>query len=530
MPGIYKSDILIVGTGVAGLSLSLYFDKDISTVFVTKSHPEDSSSFRAQGGIACVTDAGDSFEEHVRDTLLAGDGLCDISTVRRVVNSAPSAIEDLKRWGVSFTGGNRSPRLGREGGHSKRRILHRDDRTGEEVERKLLEKNKEKGRKIFSNHTAVNLIIENGRCVGCYVLDNKTLKVKTFLAKEVVLCSGGCGKVYLYTSNPNVATGDGIAMAYRAGAAAVNMEFIQFHPTCLYSPKEKSFLITETMRGEGAVLVNSSGEEFMKNYDERGELAPRDVVARAIDSEMKKKGLKHLYLDIQSRRSPKFIKKRFPTIYKKLKSLNIDITKENIPVVPAAHYCCGGIDVDDCGSSSIPGLSVLGEASHTGLHGANRLASNSLLEALVYSKRAASKLKREISGVCHAESREWKYTGSRLPEEKVFIEQNWESLRRVMWNYVGVVRSDYRLKEAVKRLKIIEKDVNYHYWNYIITPGLVEMRNLLDVAKIIIRSAASRKESRGLHYNINHPEKLEEQRKNTVIKVRRNKNDGKNKS
>lgn len=516
---IIKSDVLVIGTGVAGLSFSLYLDKNVSVAMVTKSDTRDSSTFKAQGGIACVTAVGDSFDEHIKDTIVAGDGLCDKKVVEMVIKDAPKRINDLKKWGVKFTGGNATPELGREGGHSKRRILHHKDRTGEEVENKLLAKaGASKNIKIFSHHTVVNLIISNGRCRGAYVLDNRTLKVKTFLAKVIILATGGCGKVYMYTSNPDIATGDGIALAYRAGVKIANMEFIQFHPTGLYSTVEESFLISEAMRGEGAVLVNSEGKSFMGRYDARKELAPRDIVARAVDSEMKKHGVKFMYLDMHSYRSPEFIMKRFPLIYGKLKSLGINITKQNIPIVPVAHYCCGGIHVNDYGFTNIRGLIALGECSHTGLHGANRLASNSLLEALVYGYRAAKRIPGIIKNVKTPAVKPWKYTGIRLPGEQVFIEYNWMALRRLMRNYVGVVRSQHMLLEALKRIRIIEREVDYYYWNYLMTPGLVEMRNLVEIAKIIVNSAAERKESRGLNYNTSYPEKDNKFVKNTYIK------------
>ncbi|MBN2407838.1 MAG: L-aspartate oxidase [Elusimicrobia bacterium] len=516
---IFKSDVLVIGTGVAGLSLSLYIDRKVSINLITKSDPEDSSTFNAQGGIACVTAVEDSFEEHIKDTITAGDGLCVKKVVETVVKDAPQRIADLKKWGVEFTGGCENPALGREGGHSRRRILHYEDRTGEEIGRKLLSSAlSSDNTKLFSHHTVVNLIINKGRCRGAYILDNRTLKVKTFLSRITVLATGGCGKVYLYTSNPDVATGDGIAMAYRLRARIANMEFIQFHPTGLYSAKEGSFLITEAMRGEGAVLLNAKGERFMKKYDPREELAPRDIVARAIDSEMKKTGSKFLHLDIHSGHQPQFIKNRFPLIYSKLLSLGIDITRENIPIVPVAHYCCGGISVDDKGCTSIEGLMAVGECSFTGLHGANRLASNSLLESLVFGYRAARAVPGLISKVNIIDTKPWKYTGKRLPSEQIFIEYNWQALRRLMWSYVGVVRSDMRLAEALKRLKIIEREVDYYYWNYLLTPQLVEMRNLIDVSRIIIKCAMKRKESRGLHYNVDYPRKNPEFKKNTYIR------------
>ncbi len=513
-----KSDCLIIGSGVAGLSGAVYMGKKISVNIVTKSDLKESSSEKAQGGIACVTAARDSFSSHIADTLKAGDGLCREDIVREVVEDAPGRIDDLKKWGVEFTGGNSSPVLGREGGHSKRRILHHRDRTGEELIEKLCRKVKsKKSVKIFKNHTAVDINVKDGRCVGAYVLDNRTLKVKLFIAKVVIVATGGCGKAYLYTTNPDIATGDGISMARRAGCSIANMEFIQFHPTSLYSLKEKSFLITEAMRGEGAVLRNHSGRAFMKNYDKREDLAPRDIVARAIDREMKKEGVKHVYLDICGKKDPAFVKKRFPTIHSRLKSLGIDITKEYIPVVPSAHYSCGGICVDSSTRTSVKSLLVVGEAAHTGLHGANRLASNSLLEALVYARKAALEAQEQIDGLKYEDYPPWEYTGNKLPEEKVFIEQNWHSVRLLMWNYVGIVRSDYRLKEALKRLKVIEEEVSHYYWNYLITPSLVELRNLVDVARIIIKSAMKRKESRGLHYNIDHPQKSPKFKKDTVI-------------
>lgn len=515
---ILKSDVLIIGSGVAGLSLSLYLKKNISINIATKSFPEASSTMKAQGGIACVTDSNDSFNQHIKDTLIAGDGLCDKNVVEMVIKDGPERIRDLKSWGVEFSGGNDGPELAREGGHSKRRVLHYEDRTGEEVETKLLDRvYNAKNTRLFPQHTAVNLIVKNRRCRGAYILENRTLKVKIFMAKVVVLATGGCGKIYLYTSNPDIATGDGIAMARRQGVKIANMEFIQFHPTCLYSPKNKSFLITEAMRGEGAVLLNQKGEDFMNEYDARGNLAPRDVVARAVDSEMKKYGVKYIHLDIHSHRSEEFIMKRFPYIYKMLRQLGIDITRDNIPVVPAAHYCCGGIHVDSNGFTEVKGLMAVGECAHTGLHGANRLASNSLLEALVYGWRAANKIPGRIKNVKFIGIKNWEYTGIRISREQVFIEENWMALRRLMWNYMGVVRSDHRLQEAMKRIEIIEKEVDRHYWKYLITPELVEMRNLVEVARIIIVSAMKRKESRGLNYNVDHPFKINKFGKNTYI-------------
>ncbi len=519
--GDIKSDVLVVGTGAAGLSFALYADPDIRINMVAKAAPAESSTQQAQGGIAGVTSSGDTFKSHIKDTLIAGGGLCDKKTVRQVVEAAPERIGDLKEWGVRFTGGEDNPDLGKEGGHTQRRILHHGDSTGREIEDKLLkEALKKENVRFYTEHTAVDLIIENGRCVGAYIIDNRTLKVKTFLAGAVIMATGGCGKIYHYTSNPDVATGDGVAMAYRAGAEISNMEFIQFHPTCLYSVRETGFLITEAMRGEGALLLNGTGEKFMERYDHRRELAPRDIVARAIDSEMKKEGVKHLYLDIASCRGPDFIKERFPTIYNKLKGLGIDITTDKIPVVPAAHYSCGGIKVDRRGRTSINGLISIGECSNTGLHGANRLASNSLLEAMVYGNVVAETIRDELKPVDLLKIKPWNYTGQRLPSHQVFIEQNWMEVRRLMWNYMGIVRSNRRMKEALKRIEIIENEVSHYYWNYLINNSLIEMRNLVETAKIIITSALARKESRGLHYNQDYPRKSKRYKKDTIIKRR----------
>ncbi|MEA3505970.1 MAG: L-aspartate oxidase [Elusimicrobiota bacterium] len=518
---IIKSNVLVLGSGAAGLSFALYADDGLQINIISKSAPDDTSTKKAQGGIAGVTSPDDSFKSHIRDTLVAGDGLCDRETVKQVIKDAPARISDLNKWGVKFTGEKESPDLGKEGGHSRRRILHNADKTGQEIEEKLLDKViKKKNVRLFSEYTAIDLIIKDNRCIGAYIIDNRTLKVKTFLAEAVVLATGGCGKIYQYTSNPDMATGDGVAMAARAGAAIANMEFIQFHPTCLYSVKETGFLITEAMRGEGAILLNEEGEKFMTRYDSRRDLAPRDIVARAIDSEMKKAGLKHLYLDIASYREEKFIKDRFPTIYAKLKELGIDITTDKIPVVPAAHYCCGGIKVDRSARSSIKGLLAVGETSCTGLHGANRLASNSLLEAVVYGKVAAETVKEELEGISLAGVSPWRYTGEKLPRQQVFIEQNWMEIRRLMWNYMGIVRSNRRMKEALKRINIIQKEVEHYYWNYLINNSLIEMRNLAEVAGIIIKSALARKESRGLHYNVDYPKKSKKFRKDTIIKGR----------
>lgn len=533
---MYKSDFLIIGSGIAGLSLALRLEKFGRVYIITKRSLPDSNTFEAQGGIACVCRKNDTFKKHINDTMIAGAGLCKKNIVEMVVKQAPACISELKDWGVRF-----DKDIGLEGGHSARRVLHSGDNTGREIEialGKQVKKKTSQGRiKVFENFAAVNLIKKRGtdaeqnmeltrnkkqgRCWGAYVLNKNNGSVEMFLAKTTILAAGGAGKVYLYTSNPDVATGDGLAMAYRIGCKTANLEFMQFHPTCLYHPEAKSFLISEALRGEGAILTDSKGNRFMKKYHIKKELAPRDIVARAIDSELKKSGDDCVYLDI-SFKPPQFIKKRFPTIYKKCFSYGIDITKKPIPVVPAAHYMCGGIVTDIFGRTNISGLYAIGEVACTGLHGANRLASNSLLEGLVFSYQAAKKILSEknvgatsrhggsASGMIVARSKfpkiaAWKSGRATRYDEAIVIAHNWDEIRRLMWNYVGIVRSNKRLKRALARIENLKKEINQYYWDFIITRDLIELRNITTVSELIIRSAVSRRESRGLHYNIDYP-------------------------
>ncbi len=527
------TDFLVIGSGLAGLNFSLKALGAGSLALVTKQDIAESSSRYAQGGIAAVTDRDDSFAEHIRDTIRAGDGLCHPEIVELVVNSAPDRIRELIELGVKFTRRPENRReydLGREGGHSRRRVLHAADQTGAEIEQCLVEAvRSEKRIAVFEDHIAVNLILspdpsDSGRprCRGAYVLDRKANRVKTFLAHTTVLATGGAAKVYLYTSNPDTAAGDGVAMAWRAGARIANMEFMQFHPTCLYHPKAKSFLISEAVRGEGGVLQTRSGRPFMGRYHPMKDLAPRDIAARAIDAEMKKSGDDYVLLDI-THRPAAFIRRRFPHIYRQCRQFGIDITRSPIPVVPAAHYSCGGVQTDSRGRTSIPGLLAIGEVAHTGLHGANRLASNSLLEALVFADRAARQAREEIA-IPRPFPRvpPWKIGQAVDASEAVMVAHNWDEIRRLMWNYVGIVRSDKRLDRARRRIRNLQKEIDEYYWNFIITADLIELRNIATVAALIVASARRRKESRGLHYSLDYPERDDRRfRKDTVLKPRR---------
>ena len=516
-------DFLVLGTGMAGLTFALRAAQLGTVAVVTKKNRADSNTNWAQGGIASVWADDDTVELHVRDTLDAGAGLCREDVVRSILSEGPARIRELIELGAQFDGrpdpshpGEVSLDLTREGGHSRRRVLHAKDATGAEIERALLKAVAAERRiRVFENHVAVDLVTTSKlglggapRCVGAYVLDRATQQVTAFAARTVALATGGCGKVYVYTTNPDIATGDGVAMAYRAGAGVANMEFIQFHPTCLFHPKAKSFLVSEAVRGEGAVLRGADGARFMERYDPRLELAPRDIVARAIDSEMKRTGAECVFLDI-THKPARFIMDHFPNIYGRCLEHGIDMTKEPVPVVPAAHYQCGGVLVDLEGRTEIEGLLAIGEVACTGLHGANRLASNSLLEALVCAHRAADHLAADPPGPVSVAIPPWEPGQATDPDEMVVVSHNWDEIRRTMWDYVGIVRTDKRLRRAEKRLGNLQDEIREYYWNFRITSDLIELRNIATVAELIVGCALQRPESRGLHYNLDHPVPLE---------------------
>jgi len=519
MPAHY--DALVIGGGIAGLSFALKFAPHGRVAVLTKVNRNEGATAYAQGGIASVLDEGDSFEAHVQDTLAAGAGLCKRDAVELTVRSAPQRLRELVELGAHFSPGEQGHEfdLTREGGHTRRRIVHAQDLTGREILRALLAATDAQRDRIqvHEGHVAIDLIRSDRlvaagepRCVGAYVLDSASGEVKTFLAKVVVLASGGSGKVYLYTTNPDVATGDGVAMAYRAGATVANMEFMQFHPTCLYHPLAKSFLISEAVRGEGAVLRLRSGAAFMDRYHPMGNLAPRDVVARAIDAEMKRTGDDHVVLDA-TRLARTFLLERFPNIYATCREFGIDMATQPIPVVPAAHYQCGGVRTDLGARTDLPGLLAIGEVACTGLHGANRLASNSLLEGLVFAHEAAitaRELVRELESFDGAAP--WNPGKAVDSDESVVVSHNWDEVRRTMWNYVGIVRTDKRLARARRRLDLLCDEIQEYYWNTRVTADLLELRNLAEVARLVVACAQSRKESRGLHYSLDYPRQLPE--------------------
>ena len=516
MTASHHYDVLILGSGTAGLTLALQLADHAKVAVLSKGQLEEGASLYAQGGISVVLDKADSLQSHIDDTVQAGAGLCKEETVRYTVEHARETIEWLIEQGVSFTkDGTTSERyhLTQEGGHSHRRIIHAADSTGREVETTLLDKAKSHDNiQLFPFHIGIDLITSqkqinetDKRCIGCYALDIKTNTTKTFTAPITVVATGGAGKVYLYTSNPDVSTGDGIAMGWRAGCRVANMEFIQFHPTCLYHPKAKSFLISEALRGEGAKLVLADGSAFMEKYHPHAELAPRDIVARAIDHEMKRLGDDCVYLDI-SHQSKEFIEKHFPTIHQRCLQFGIDMTREAIPVVPAAHYTCGGLITDIEGQTDIAGLYAIGETAHTGLHGANRMASNSLLECLVFARSAADSIKKQLPlSSTETDIPDWDASQVKRAREAISISHNWDELRRFMWDYVGIVRSNERLFRARQRLHLLQQEIKDYYSQHHITQDLLELRNLADVAELIITSALQRKESRGLHYTLDYP-------------------------
>ena len=509
----FNTDILVIGGGAAGLTTALLLAEHARVTVLCKGDITSGSSHWAQGGVASVTDPEDSFDAHVRDTLDAGAGLCDANVVRDVVQGAPRAINQLAEWGVDFDVENNALHLTREGGHSHRRVIHVADATGKAITQTLTDRALDHPNiQLFNDRVAIDLINLSklgrnpSRCAGAYVLNLGSGRVEVFQSRFVILATGGASKVYLYTSNPDGSTGDGIAMAWRAGCRVANMEFNQFHPTCLYHPHAGSFLISEAVRGEGGVLRLPNGERFMQKFDDRAELAPRDIVARAIDHEMKRIGADCVYLDI-SHRSQAFIQHHFPNIAQKCSELGIDISKEPIPVVPAAHYTCGGVVVDEHGRTDLANLYAIGEVSCTGLHGANRLASNSLLECLVYGGNAAKKI---ISQLERPQTvpyiPRWDESQVTDSDESIIIAHNWEELRRFMWDYVGIVRTDKRLQRAQRRIELLKQETHEYYANYRVTNDLIELRNLLHVADLIVRSALKRKESRGLNFNLDHPE------------------------
>jgi L-aspartate oxidase len=534
---LLETDFLVLGAGVAGLSFALEAAKHGRVLLVTKAHREETNTHYAQGGIAAVWHPDDRLEDHVRDTLVAGAGLCRREAVEQTVREAPARVRELIDVGVRFSRRESHPAeydLHQEGGHSARRILHADDLTGAEIMRALLAAAEAEPNIVFLEHRcAVDLVTENGlarrhghapadpdRVLGAYLLDAQTGEVSLHRAKIVVLATGGAGKVYLYTSNPDIASGDGIAMAWRAGARIANMEFVQFHPTCLYHPHAKGFLISEALRGEGGKLVLANGERFMLRYDPRAELAPRDVVARAIDAELKRRGDDCVFLDMTHLPREALLHK-FPNIYRRCLELGIDMSVQPIPVVPAAHYFCGGVQTDLEAESSIRNLFVIGEAACTGLHGANRLASNSLLEALVFARHAVLAAVPRLRDIPpHGAVPDWDPGRAVESDEAVIITQTWEEVRRFMWNYVGIVRSTGRLLRARTRVEMVQGEIHDYYWDFRITPPLVELRNLATVADLVVESALRRRESRGLHTTTDYPDPDPRWIQDTVLRRR----------
>ncbi len=517
-PKFHDYDVLILGSGAAGLSTALHIDQSLRIAVLSKAELSSGNTSYAQGGISAVLDDDDSFEQHIADTISAGAGLCDPDVVAKTVSEGSEVIDWLLSIGVDFTRDNNPQNaqqlhLTREGGHTHRRVAHVDDATGNAVQNQLIDEVRKRDHiDLHSNYIAVDLIttrklgMQDNRCVGAYILNIETGKVEVFRAKNVVLATGGASKVYLYTSNPDGACGDGLAMAWRAGCRAANMEFMQFHPTCLYHPKAKSYLLSEAIRGEGGKIILEDGTEFLHNFDPRGVLAPRDIVARAIDYMMKKHGLDSVFLDI-SHKSAEFIQDHFPNIHARCLSLGYDMTKQPIPVVPAAHYTCGGIVTDEHGQTDIEQLYAIGEVAFTGLHGANRMASNSLLECLAYGRFAGQHINQSANTQTkHVDIPAWDASRVSDSDEEIVVAHNWDELRRFMWDYVGIVRSTKRMQRAKHRVDLLLSEIDEYYSNFKVTSDLIELRNIAVVADLIIRSALERKESRGLHYTLDYPE------------------------
>jgi L-aspartate oxidase len=531
-------DVLIIGSGASGLTLALHLAKSADVVILSKGPLNEGSTYYAQGGIAAVFDENDSIASHVSDTIIAGAGLCDESAVQYTAESAKACLNWLIEQGVDFDKedkkqGEGKYHLTRDGGNSHRRILHSADATGKVIQTTLAERVKQHSRiRIFERYNAIDLICETStdsdsgntskkQCIGAYIWNRNSEKVESIYAQKTILATGGASKVYQYTSNPDVASGDGIAMAWRAGCRVANMEFNQFHPTCLFHPDAGTFLLTEALRGEGAKLRRPDGSRFMPSFDKRAELAPRDIVARAIDFEMKRLGVDCMYLDI-SHKSSEFIKQHFPTIYQRTKDLGIDITKQPMPIVPAAHYTCGGVMIDKHGKTDVHQLYTIGEMSYTGLHGANRLASNSLLECLVYARAAALEISESLEqNNCFKQLPPWDESRVTDSDEEVVIQHNWHELRLFMWDYVGIVRTTKRLERALHRVELLQQEIQDYYRNFKVSNNLLELRNLVQVAELIIRCALERKESRGLHYTLDYPNTLTEA-KPTILSPEKN--------
>jgi L-aspartate oxidase len=526
---VVDTDYAVIGSGIAGLMSALHLADHGRVLIVTKKKRADSNTNYAQGGIACVVAADDNFDSHVQDTLGAGAGLCDEAVVRRIVSDGPARIRELEELGVSFARSTDSPSggydLGREGGHTRRRVLHAGDITGQRVEAVLLDRAQAHPNIRIVEHGMLIDLVTTGwlhlagenRCVGAYVLEELTGEIFALRTPYLVFATGGGGKVYLYTSNPDIATGDGVAMAWRAGVPIKNMEFIQFHPTCLYHPEAKSFLISEAVRGEGAHLVDAAGRPFMGQYDPRSDLAPRDIVARAIDREMKTSGVPCVHLDIR-RKSRQFLQRRFPNIYAACKRFGIDMARDLVPVVPAAHYFCGGIAAGVDGTTALPGLYAVGEVAWTGLHGANRLASNSLLEALVCAGEMAKTVAslRPSSDFPAVRIPDWEYGTAVHSDEVIVVEHNWNEVRTGMWDYVGIVRTDKRLERAMRRISNLRREIRQYYLDYLVTADILELRNIADVGELIIRCAQMRRESRGLHFTLDYPGLLPKARDSVI--------------